>query len=158
MSAASNSRWSEGLHWLADGWRRLQHKAVNALTLFTPERGAGTESASSSDWGMLAADVGTHGDRMVVELEVPGMREEDLSVEIDGELLTIAGVRRHATHRVDGHMHVLERAFGRFRRVIQLPAPGTRDGARAEYRRGVLHVEVPRADGHAGRRIEVRSG
>jgi HSP20 family protein len=80
--------------------------------------------------------------RAVVQAELAGIDPDELTLEIEGRELVLAGHRRpaDAEHRV---YQQLEIDFGPFRRVIQLSADVVADAARATYRDGMLSIELP---------------
>jgi HSP20 family protein len=91
-----------------------------------------------------AVDVFYEGDpaRAVVHAELAGIDPDEISLEIEGRELVIAGHRRPADS--EGRMYQqLEIDFGPFRRVIPLGADVVADAARATYRDGILRIELP---------------
>ena len=91
-----------------------------------------------------AVDVFYEGDppRAVVHAELAGIDPDEISLEIEGRELVIAGHRRPAD--AEGRMYQqLEIDFGPFRRVIPLGADVVPDAARATYRDGILRIELP---------------
>ena len=91
-----------------------------------------------------AVDVFYEGDppRAVVQAELAGIDPDELTLEIDGRGLVLAGHRRPAD--AEGRVYQqLEIDFGPFRRVIQLGADVVADAARATYRDGMLRIELP---------------
>jgi HSP20 family protein len=93
-----------------------------------------------------AVDVFSEGDppRAVVHAELAGIDPDEISLEIEGRELVIAGHRRPAES--EGRVYQqLEIDFGPFRRVIPLGADVVADEARATYRDGVLRIELPLA-------------
>lgn len=96
---------------------------------------------------------------LVVCAELAGVRREDVQVDIRADRLTIAGERRPEAPHALQEYHRSERAYGRFCRVIALPAGADAEAASAHLRDGVLRITVPlKADAGAGRRIEVGAG
>jgi len=91
-----------------------------------------------------AVDVFYEGDppRAVVQAELAGIDPDELTLEIDGRELVLAGHRRPAD--AEGRVYQqLEIDFGTFRRVNQLGADVVADAARATYRDGMLRIELP---------------
>jgi HSP20 family protein len=91
-----------------------------------------------------AVDVFYEGDppRAVVQAELAGIDPDELTLEIDGRELVLAGHRHPAD--AEGRVYQqLEIDFGPFRRVIQLGADVVADAARATYRDGMLRIELP---------------
>jgi len=85
-------------------------------------------------------------DELVLNVELPGIREKDVSVSITGDILTVKGERAFNQEQKDENYFHLERVYGKFERSIQLPLPVQADRVKATYRDGVLEVRLPKAD------------
>lgn len=132
------------LQWLSEGWNSLRDKAHNALTRFRgPEEGESGDSDTHS-WGLLASDMVDNQDRITVRLEIPGLNKDQLHVELEGNQLIVSGEKRSEETRKEGHMIITERAFGHFRRILPLPSEVDATRARADYKDGVLAIELPK--------------
>jgi HSP20 family protein len=150
---------------LREGWEHLREQAAGAITRFTPVR-AGDEVESRADrlalrapdWGVLTADVQETDDAVEVRLEAPGMDADDFELEVVNHALRVSGDKRVENEATRGRVYVLESAYGRFERLVPLPAEVDPNGARARYRRGVLRVTLPKSERSKRRRIEVESG
>ncbi len=94
-----------------------------------------------------------------VTAELPGMDEKDIEVSLDNNTLTIKGEKKEEHEVKAGHSYHMERSYGAFHRVIPLPAQVNPAKAKANFRKGVLAVELPKtAPGKSGgRRIEVKA-
>jgi len=155
-----------GLHrtWdtVTEGWREFRELAGDALTRFHPKTPrSGQESAEerivhrASRWGLLAAEVADTDDHVEVALEAPGLKPEDFDIEVLDDVLLVRGEKRVAREDTRGHYHVMERAYGRFERAIRLPAAVDAQGAKADYKNGVLTVNLPKSEQRHRRRITV---
>ncbi|MCB1746528.1 MAG: Hsp20/alpha crystallin family protein [Gammaproteobacteria bacterium] len=148
---------------VAEGWHEFTARAGDALTRFNPVHHADAARAeqdvvrAGSRWGVLAAELRVGDDVVEVDLECPGMGEEDFSIDVVDDLLVVRGEKHLERTRSSGRYHVMERAYGAFERALRLPVAVDENGGRASYRRGVLHVVLPRADHGRVRRIPVRS-
>jgi HSP20 family protein len=85
-------------------------------------------------------------DDVVLALELPGLTEKDVAVSITGDLLTVKGERRFAQDVKEHELLHVERVYGKFERLIQLPMPVQSDRVKASYREGVLEIRLPKAD------------
>lgn len=149
---------------LAEGWQQLRERAGSALTRFSGRGGtAALETRDEQflrrapEWSLLPVEVSEHGDRLEVRLEVPGLEPEDFDVYVQEGNLVVVGDKRVERELMDGRYHVMERAYGRFERVVPLPRAVDESRAQARYRRGVLRVSLPVAREAGGRRIDVQS-
>jgi HSP20 family protein len=92
----------------------------------------------------------------VIRVEVPGVSPEKLSIETQGQTLTIAGERE--SNPVDGaSYHRRERDAGKFSRSLTLPATLDTQNAQASYKHGVLSIRVPLKAAAKPRQIEVQA-
>jgi len=139
---------------LVGGWQRLYRRAAGAITRYTPgRRSDGGDYADraedlavrSAGWGVLAAEVFDDGDNIVVRLEAPGMDKTDFDLEVRNNYLVVSGEKQIERQRTEGRYHVTECAYGRFERAIPLPEEVEENKAFANYRSGVLRIELPKA-------------
>jgi HSP20 family protein len=84
------------------------------------------------------------GNEIRVTAELPGVSESDVEVTLDDDMLIIAGEKRQEEEIDEGGMRLVERAFGRFRRAIQLPFAPDPNEVNAQFRDGVLTITVPK--------------
>jgi HSP20 family protein len=82
-------------------------------------------------------------DDLIVRVEIAGMREEDFSIELDGRILSIRGIRQDFTGR--RAYHQMEIRFGEFNIEIELPFAVDEEQVRAVYDKGFLRVQFPKA-------------
>ena len=109
----------------------------------------------ASRWGLLVADVMEGDDEVVVKLEVPGMRAQDLDIQVVDDMLVVRGEKYAEQEDSHGRYHILECAYGGFERAIALPAQVDEAGARAKYTHGVLRVVLPKVIRAQRQRIEI---
>jgi HSP20 family protein len=151
-----NQAWGRVL----DGWEQLSRQASGAMTKFTGGRNKNPQESRelaerSTGWGLLAAEVFDDDDRVVVRVEAPGMTKDDLRLEVQDDFLIVSGEKHMARERSEGRWHVNECAYGAFQRVVPLPDTVDTSKAEAEYKQGVLRVELPKA-AERRRRVQVR--
>lgn len=105
-------------------------------------------------------DILTKDDAYVITIEVPGVDEKDVKLEVtpDGTL-TVSGEKHSETHKGFLGAARVERSYGTFRRVLALPDDADRDAVTAFFRNGVLTITCPRqAQAHApARQIEIQN-
>ena len=148
---------------LVDGWQRLYRRASGAITRFTPDKRAqeddkraGQEIAvRSAGWGVLAAEVFDDDDKILVRLEAPGLEKSDFDLEVLDNYLVVRGEKQFERERTEGRYHVTECAYGRFERAIPLPDEVESAKAQANYKNGVLRIELPKAASRRRRTISV---
>lgn len=84
------------------------------------------------------------GNEIRVTVELPGVTEADVQITLDDDMLIIAGEKRDEREVDDRDLRLVERVFGQFRRVIQLPFSPNPDQVEASFRDGVLTITVPK--------------
>ncbi|MBK4729147.1 Hsp20/alpha crystallin family protein [Oxynema sp. CENA135] len=85
-------------------------------------------------------------DAFDLKLEVPGMEPNDLDIEVTAEAVRISGERRSETRSEEGGTTRTEFRYGKFSRVIPLPAKIQNTEVKADYKDGILKVHLPKAD------------
>jgi HSP20 family protein len=93
---------------------------------------------------------------LVVRADLPGMKKDDVKVEVRDDRLVIEGERRQQAERREGGYYRTERSYGEFRRVIPLPEGIESDAATASFDDGVLEVRM-KQNKREGKRIEITS-
>lgn len=102
-----------------------------------------------------AVDIEEREDAYVVEAEVPGVKREDVNIEVSGRELTISGEIEERQR--EGVIRRRTRRVGRFEFRVALPSEVNPEGVDAKLNDGVLTVRVPKAERAQRRRIEVKS-
>ena len=105
-----------------------------------------------------AMDLLEEDEHYVLRADLPGMDESDVSVELDGNTLTIAGERKQQTQTTQEGYHRMERASGAFRRTLTLPEGVDADEISASFDKGVLEVRLPKPEERKPRRVKIGVG
>jgi HSP20 family protein len=79
-----------------------------------------------------------------VTVELPGMDEKDVAVSVADRVLTIRGEKREDKEKKDEEVYRRERAYGSFRRVMEVPADVDAEKIEASFRKGVLMISLPK--------------
>ena len=103
-----------------------------------------------------SVDISEDDDRYVVSVELPGSKKEDITVEMKDQVLTIRGEKRNEREEKKEHSRWIERSYGSFSRSFALPANAVGDRIKAEFKEGVLTVEVPKAEETKSRAISIK--
>ncbi len=149
--------------YLAEGWDSLTRRAANAITRFTTSEtkdkhsdGEHKELANrNAGWGVMAAEVFDDDDRVIVRLEAPGMDKKEFDLQVIDDVLIVKGEKRIQREHTEGHYHVKECAYGRFERAIGLPDEVDSDKAQADYKNGILRIELPKSANKHRKTIKV---
>jgi HSP20 family protein len=105
-----------------------------------------------------AMDLAETAEHLVLTADLPGLSEEDVSIEIKDGVLTVAGERRAAHEEKDKGYHRIERSFGRFSRSLTLPDGIDAAKVHASFDRGVLEVRIPKPEQRKPHRVQIGSG
>jgi HSP20 family protein len=103
-----------------------------------------------------SVDVIEEDEDVRIEVEVPGMSIEDLSVTVGEDSVIVRGEKKPEETEGAG-VHRRERSYGAFRRVIHLPVDVDRDKAEATFRNGVLAILLPKSH-EATKKVEIKVG
>ena len=106
------------------------------------------------------ADLLVDDDGVTVYMDVPGLRAENLDIELENDVLTIRGERPFPYAREDGKGPVrrIERGFGRFERTLRVPPGLDPATVQASVADGVLTLRIPKPETQRPRRIEIHAG
>ena len=104
-------------------------------------RGA-TRGADIDSWSPVI-DVHQSGGALIVAAELPGLKREDVKVELTDDALILEGERKREEKEDQEGYHRWERSYGRFYRAIPLPEGARTDQVKAELKDGVLKVSIP---------------
>jgi HSP20 family protein len=102
-------------------------------------------------------DVAEDADKIHVKVEVPGMNENDLKINFEDGLLTVSGERQFE-RRDDRNYHRIERAYGSFVRTFSLPRSVEVSKIEANYRNGVLEIDIPKREESKPKQIAINVG
>jgi HSP20 family protein len=119
--------------------------------------GLGGDMLWSDQRWLPQVDVLRRGDELVVRADLPGLKKDDISVDVADNVLTIRGQRKEESKEEREGYYWHERSEGSFYRRIPLPEGAKVDQASARFEDGVLEVALPAPkDKERGRHIEIR--
>ena len=95
-------------------------------------------------------------DNVVIVMELPGMKKEDIDISLHNGSLTISGERKNEEKYGDAEVYRAERFVGKFQRSVTLPAPVSADKVTAQYKEGVLTITLPKSEEAKPKQIEVQ--
>src|SRR3954466_7707353 len=104
---------------------------------------------------MPAMDLVETDSHFVLTADLPGLTEDDVTIEVDDRVLTISGERqaKHESSK-DGY-HRVERAFGSFSRSLTLPKGVNAEAVEAAFEHGVLEIRIPKPEQPKPRKISI---
>lgn len=102
-----------------------------------------------------AVDVWETENDLVYAFDLPGVSEEQISIELHEDTLTVSAQRERTDERTEDGVVRFERRFGTFARAVGVPSGVTEEGIKAEYRDGVLEIRVAKPEAAKPRRIQI---
>ena len=115
---------------------------------------SGGENVSMRDW-LPVVDIYDNDDTIVIKAELPGVDKKDIKVDVNGRILTLKGERSTDNEMQEGDYYRKERSFGKFERSFTLPADIDPDKIKADFKDGVLKLNIPKPEAHKPKQISV---
>lgn len=100
-------------------------------------------------------DIAEDRDKMLVTAELPGFKEDEVQIQMEGNLLTIRGERKFEREKEGRNYHRVERSYGQFVRSFSLPNNVDRENIRANFHNGLLEIELPKREDAKPREIKI---
>ena len=104
-----------------------------------------------------SADVRENEKAYLLSFDLPGVRQEDIKIDLTDNTLKVTGTRKSEIDESSDRLHKVERYYGRFERSFQFPNLANLDAVEANFENGVLQVVVPKSDASKARAVEVQS-
>lgn len=121
----------------------------------TPARQDREEEMSLGAW-IPPVDIEEDKERLALVAELPGFREDQIQIQMEGGVLTIRGERRFEGDKTGGkNFHRVERSYGQFVRSFTLPNNVDRDNVHASFSDGLLTIELPKREEAKPRQIRI---
>jgi HSP20 family protein len=122
--------------------------------LFDESFGRSSTQPSVSKW-YPAVDVLESKDSYLIRAELPGMKREDIKVEVKDGTLVLSGERKSEKPAEGVEYRHVERVAAKFWRSFSLPETTKQDGIEATFKDGILEIRVPKAEEAKPRQIEI---
>lgn len=103
-----------------------------------------------------AVDLDETDQAYVMSIELPGVRKEDVGVELENGVLTIHGEKKAEREEKTGKRRWIERSYGSFQRSFTLPANALAERIEASFRDGILTVTVPKSEAPKAQMIAIK--
>jgi HSP20 family protein len=110
-------------------------------------------------WSMAspAIDMYQTDNEVVVKASIPGIKAEEVQINVTGDILTLKGEARQEEDRKERSWHIREQRFGSFERSIVLPTDVKSDQAEAVFENGILTITLPKADEVKPKTINIKA-
>lgn len=138
-----------------DPFRDLESLQEDVNRLFQESMARPRREAPAARVWAPPVDVVEDGDRITVKAELPGMKREDIDIELNGDQLTIRGERKFETEEKKENFVRVERTYGRFQRTFTIGVPVKADEVKASYKDGILEVAIPKSEETKPKKVDV---
>lgn len=108
-------------------------------------------------WSVPAIDMYQTDDEIVVKAALPGVKADEVQINITGEVLTLKGEMKYEEEKEEKAWHIREQRYGSFERSIVLPTDVVADKAKADFENGILTITLPKAEEVKPRTITVKA-
>ncbi|MBP0027681.1 Hsp20/alpha crystallin family protein [Roseofilum reptotaenium CS-1145] len=105
-----------------------------------------------------AAELHETPEAFEIKLEVPGMKPDDLDIQVTAEAVSISGERRSERTTEEKGVTRSEFRYGQFQRVVPLPNRIQNNNVEAEYKDGILHLTLPKVEEEQHKVVKVKVG
>jgi HSP20 family protein len=141
------TRWQKPQNWTLSPFRRVTnlHDDVEQLVSFALGPLLGSRATQDPVVRGPAVDLYEDKDAVTVQAELPGLKKEDIKVNLEDGYLTISGERKQEKPE-NSEPYQAERFRGRFERVISIPSEVDADKIKATYTDGILTVTLPKSE------------
>ena len=132
----------------------------NRLNSLFPDynRGSGEGDPVSTASFVPPVDIYEDEHKIVLKLEVPGMKQEDLDIQLENNTLTVRGERKFEQEEKEENFHRIERRYGIFYRAFTIPNTVNPDSVKADYDAGVLRLQLEKRAEAKPKQIKVQVG
>ncbi|MCC8418003.1 MAG: Hsp20/alpha crystallin family protein [Rickettsia endosymbiont of Bryobia graminum] len=90
-----------------------------------------------------------------LEMELPGITQDNIDLKIDSNILTIEGKKERSSEKKDHNYHMQERYYGSFYRSISLPSNIDEEHIAAKFKDGILSIKIPKKEQSKAKKIKV---
>ena len=114
-------------------------------------------SIAGNGWSVPAVDMYQTDNEVVVKAALPGMKADDVQLNVTGEVLTIKGEIKQKDELKEKAYHLREQRWGSFERSVILPTEVVADKAKADFENGILTITLPKAEEAKPKSISIKA-
>jgi HSP20 family protein len=141
-----------------EGVAVLQNRLNSIFSDFAnPNSELNNESLSAGSF-VPPVDIYEDANRLVLKLEVPGIPQGNLQINVENQTLTVKGERKFAQDEKEENFHRIERRYGSFVRSFSLPSTIDTESARASYENGLLSVALQKKEAARPKQLKIEIG
>ncbi len=133
----------------------LQNRINRLFEDFFPETFIENTRGMAGTWNPVV-DIYDTADTTVIKADLPGLKKEDITINIEGNVLSLTGERNIEEEVKKENYYRRERAYGMFKREFTLPASVDHEKIKADFKDGVLKIEIPKPEEKKPKTITVQ--
>jgi HSP20 family protein len=137
----------------SDPFNYLRNQIIRVFDDFWGESWLEPRREAAGFWPQV--DVTETDKEVKVSAEIPGVEPKDIDVSVEDGMLTIKGEKKYEREEKEKGQYRTERSYGSFKRAIELPAEVDESKAKAEFKKGVLRLTLPKRPGAPSRRKKI---
>jgi HSP20 family protein len=141
-----------------DGVAVLQNRLNSIFNDFASSNGELQNESLSAGNFIPPVDIYEDANRLVLKLEVPGIPQDDLQINLENQTLTVKGERKLVKDEKEENFHRIERRYGSFVRSFTLPATIETESAQANYENGVLSITLQKKEAAKPKQLKIEIG
>lgn len=119
------------------------------------DRSSGDEGVAGTGW-MPTVDIAERDDRYIMNIDLPGVSQEDVKITLKENVLTISGEKKNESEEKGSAYYRTERQYGRFERSFSLPSTVNGERIEAGFLNGVLSIQIPKREETKPKEIQVK--
>lgn len=116
---------------------------------------SGQQSASTTGVHSLKVDIYEKDENIILEAELAGVQKDDITVDVEGKILTLRGERKHNEDIAKKNRYRSERSYGSFERKFSLPFEVETDNITANFKNGVLTLSISKPEAQVAKKIAI---
>ena len=133
----------------------LQERMNEMFDRTLRRRGDEEEGLAPRAWAP-AVDIYETDEKMVIKVELPGLKKEDIDIEVRDSTLTLKGERKFEKEIKRESYHRVERAYGSFQRSFTLPSTVKQEAIEASFKEGILEISLPKAEAVKPKKLAIK--
>lgn len=111
----------------------------------------------TGNWSAPAIDMYQTDNEVVVKAALPGIKADEVQINITGDVLTLKGETKHEEESKNKAYHIHEQRWGAFERSVSLPSMVVADKSKAEFENGILTITLPKAEESKPKMITIKA-
>jgi len=138
-----------------DPYREFRNLARRFDRAFSPSSSSRRDEEMSLGSWLPPVDIAEDKDRITLTAELPGFRQDQIEIQMEGGVLTLRGERRFEDESNGKNFHRVERSYGQFVRSFTLPNNVDREHIQASFSNGLLQISMPKREDAKPRQIKI---